>query len=217
MITLYGFGNIFRGGHGETKDLRAQWALEETGLPYRVHALDQTAGDLDSDAFRRISPFGQAPVIDDGGFVVAESAAVVLYVAEKAGKLIPADVQGRTRVVQWCFAATSTVEPTLLCNDIIEIFGGADQKLKMEVRKLAHRWLRDVERRLEGRAWIACDDFTAADIMMAGVLRTIRKTDLMEPFPKLLAYYERCFVRPAWQRTLSLTAERLGMTVEEIR
>jgi glutathione S-transferase len=218
MITLYGFGNIFPEGRGETKDLRAQWALEETGLPYRVHALDQTAGDLDSDAYRRISPFRQAPVIDDHGFVVAESAAAVLYVAEKAGKLIPADVQGHTRVVQWCFAATSTVEPTLQCIFFIEIFGnGADHELEAGVRKLARRWLGDVERRLEGREWIACDDFTAADIIMAGVLRTIRKRDLMEPFPRLKAYYERCFARPAWQRTLSLSAERLGMNVEGIR
>lgn len=100
MITLYGFGRIFPEGRGETKDLRAQWALEETGLPYRVHALDHTAGELDSDAFGRISPFRQAPVIDDDGFIVAESAAVVLYLAEKAGKLIPSDVAGRTRVVQ---------------------------------------------------------------------------------------------------------------------
>ena len=218
MITLYGFGNIFAGGHGETKDLRAQWALEETGLPYRFHALDQTAGDLDSDAYSRISPFRQAPVIDDDGFVVAESAAVVLYVAEKAGKLIQADVQGRTRVVQWCFSAASTVEPTLQCIDVVEIFGnGADHELETEVRKLADRWLAGVERRLDGREWIACDEFTAADIIMAGVLRTIRKRDLMDPFPRTKAYYERCFARPAWQRTLGLSAERLGMSVEAIR
>lgn len=218
MIILYGISNIFAGGHGETKDLRVQWALEETGVPYRFHALDQTAGDLETDAYRRLSPFRQVPVIEDDGFVVAESAAIVLYIAEKAGKLIPADVQGRTRVVQWCFAATSTVEPTLQSIDVVEIFGnGADPQLNVEVRKLARRWLGDVERRLEGREWIACDEFTAADIMMAGVLRTTRKTDLMEPFPHLKAYYERCFSRPAWQRTLSLSAERLGMKVEDIR
>ena len=64
MITLYGFGRIFPEGRGETKDLWAQWALEETGLPYRVHALDHTGGELDSDAFGRLSPFRQAPVID---------------------------------------------------------------------------------------------------------------------------------------------------------
>jgi glutathione S-transferase len=219
MITLYGFGRIFPEGHGATKDLRAQWALEETGLPYRVHALDHTGGELDSEDYSRISPFHQAPVIDDDGFVVAESAAVVLYLAEKAGKLIPGDVQGRTRVVQWCFAAVSTVAPTLMCIDLIEMFdsGKAARKLNAEVRKLARRWLGDVERRLEDRDWIACADFTVADIMMANVLRGIRKTDLMEPFPRIKAYHERCHARPAWERTLGLYAERVGVSVDDIR
>lgn len=217
MITLYGFGRIFPEGRGETKDLRAQWALEETGLPYRVHALDHTGGELDSEAFSQISPFHQAPVIDDDGFMVAESAAVVLYLAEKAGKLIPSGVQGRTRVVQWCFAAVSTVEPTLVCLDMIAIFDNTAHKLQTDVRKLASRWLGDVERRLDDREWIACAEFTAADIMMSCVLRSIRKTDLMEPFPRIKAYYERCFSRPAWQRTLALYAERVGVSPDEIR
>ena len=219
MITLYGFGNIFPGGVGETKDLRAQWALEETGLPYRVHALDHAAGDLDSDAYRRISPFRQVPVIDDDGFVVAESAAIALHLAEKAGKLIPSDAPGRTRVVQWCFAATSTVEPTLVALDFIDIFDKdhAAGPVRAEVRKVAVRWLEGVEARLDGRDWIACADFTVADLMMACVLRSIRKTDLMDPFPRLKGYYARCFSRPAWQRTLALYAERLGVSIEEIR
>src|SRR5258708_26864484 len=145
MITLYGFGNIFPAGRGETKDLRAQWALEETGLPYRVHALDHGGGELDGEAYSRISPFHQVPVIDDDGFVVAESAAVVLYLAEKAGKLIPGDVQGRTRVVQWCFAAVGTVAPTLVCIDLIGMFdtGKAAHTLHAEVRMLARRCVLD--------------------------------------------------------------------------
>ncbi len=155
MITLYGFGNIFPGGQGETKDLRAQWALEELGLPYRVHALDHAGGELDGEAYSRISPFHHSD--------------------KRAGKVTA------------------------------------------EVRKLAGRWLGDVERRLEGREWIACGDFTVADIMMAGVLRTIRRTDLMAPFPRVKAYYERCQARPAWQRTLALYAERLGVKVDDIR
>jgi glutathione S-transferase len=53
--------------------------------------------------------------------------------------------------------------------------------------------------------------------MMACELRGIRKTDLMQPFPKLRAYYERSFARPAWQRTFALYAERLGVSVDEIR
>ena len=219
MITLYGFGRIFPEGHGETKDLWAQWALEETGLPYRVHALDHTAGELDGETYSRISPFHQAPVIDDDGFVVAESAAIVLYLAEKAGKLIPGDVQGRTRVVQWCFAAVASVGMPLVCIDLIGIFDRdkAAPQLHEDVNKLAGRFLGDLERRLQDGEWVACGEFTVADIMMSSILRGTRKTDLMEPFPKVKAYYERCHARPAWQRTLVLYAERLGINVDAIR
>ncbi len=219
MITLYGFGTIFPDGVGETKDLRAQWALEETGLPYRVHAVDHMAEEHLGEAYSRISPFHQVPVLDDDGFVVAESAAIVLYVAEKAGKLIPSDSQGRMRVTQWCFAAVATLEPSLTCLDLLDIF---DEKkvageIKSEVRQLAARWFEGLERRLEGRTWVATDDFTAADIMTAGVLRTIRKTDLMNPYPNIGAYYARCFARPAWERALAMYAERLKVKVDDIR
>ena len=95
--------------------------------------------------------------------------------------------------------------------------GEAAPKLTGGVRAIALRWFDAVERRLEGREWIACDHFTVAAIMMAGVLRGVRKTDLMEPFPRLKAYDERCIARPAWQRTLGLYAERLGVRVDDIR
>jgi glutathione S-transferase len=85
------------------------------------------------------------------------------------------------------------------------------------VRKIAARFLADVERRLEGREWIACGDFTVADIMMANVLRSIRKTDLMDPYPRMKAYFERCHARPAWKLTLGLYAQRLGVSVDDIR
>lgn len=217
MITLYGFGRIFPEGRGHTKDLWVQWALEELGLPYRVHALDHTGGELDSEAFSRISPFHQAPLIDDDGFVVAESAAIVLYLAEKAGQLIPSDTQGRTRVVQWCFAAVSTVGATLACIDTIDIFDRGAHHLRAEVCKLAGRWLGDVERHLADREWIAGDEFTVADLMMACELREIRNTDLMAPWPRVRAYCERCLARPAFQRALALYAERVGVSLDEIR
>ncbi len=219
MITLYGFGRIFPEGHGETKDLWVQWALEETGLPYRVHALDHTGGELDGEAYGRISPFRQAPVIDDDGFVVAESAAIALYLAEKAGRLMPGDPQGRARVVQWCVAAVATLGGTFTGLDIIGIFdpGKTAPVLHAEVPRLAQRWLGGLERYLQGRTWVACADFTVADIMLAGELRSIRKTDLMAPFPAVRDYLQRCLARPAWQRTLALYAERLGIAVDGIR
>ena len=219
MITLYGFGRIFPEAHGETKDLRVQWALEEMGLLYRVHALDHTGGELSGEAFSRISPFHQAPVIDDEGFIVAESSAVLLYLAEKSGKLIPVEAQGRTLVTQWSFAAVSTIEPTLVCLDLIGIFDTRKDAndLIAEVRKIADRWLADLERHLEGREWVACAEFTVADILMSCVLRYIRKGDLMEPYPQVRDYYSRTQSRPAWQRTLNLYAQRVGASIEDIR
>lgn len=217
MITLYGFGTIFPEGVGETKDLRVQWALEESGLPYRVHAIDHTAGEHEGEAFSQISPFQQVPVIEDDGFAISESAAIVLYLAEKAGTLIPRDLQGRMRVTQWCLAAVSTVAPTFMALDVVGIFDPENTPLAGQVRQLAARWLAGLERRLDGRTWIATEDFTVADLLMACVLRDVRKTDLLEPFPKLQSYVARCFARPAWARTLALYATRLGTTVEKIR
>jgi glutathione S-transferase len=217
MITLYAFKTIFEGGVGETKDLRAQWALEETSLPYRVHALDQLAGDLQSEAYGKVSPFHQVPVIDDDGFILSESGAIVIYLAEKAGKLIPSDIQGRTRVTQWCFAAVATIDPTFTSLDLVGIFDPQNHNLAGELRKLAHRWLEDLERHLADRTWIACSDFTVADLMMAGVLRNVRKTDLLDAFPKTKAYRDRCFARPAWERTLEMYAARFRVSVDQIR
>jgi glutathione S-transferase len=216
MITLYGFGRIFRAGIGETKDLRVEWALQETGLPYRVHGLDHTAGELDSPAFSKISPFHQAPVIDDDGFIVAESGAAVLYIAEKAGKLIPSDVEGRMRVTQWCFAALSTVAPTLSLLGLGDMAGLNDEGRALWL-SIAKRWLDGLERRLDGREWIACKEFTVADILLATVLREVRHTDLMDPYPRLKDYYARALARPAWERTLALYAKRLGVPVADIR
>jgi glutathione S-transferase len=219
MITLYGFGRVHPGMIGEARDLRAQWALEETGLPYRVHALDYIAGEIDAPAYSRLSCFHQVPVIDDDGFIVGESGAVLLYIAEKAGKLIPADFAGRTRVVQWCFAALATVERPLFEIQMIDggMGGEGARDRRAVLVKEAHRWLAGLERRLDGREWIACEAFTVADILLATVLREVRHTDLIEPYPRLKAYYARALARPAWQRTLSLCAERQGVTVADIR
>ncbi|MFA5939699.1 MAG: glutathione S-transferase family protein [Sinimarinibacterium sp.] len=218
MITLYAFGRVYPGMAGEARDLRVQWALEETGLPYRVHALDYVAGELDSPAYRKLSDFRQVPVIDDDGFVVGESGAVLLYIAEKAGKLIPADFAGRTRVVQWCFAALATVERPLFEMQMIDIGvrGKETGEQRASLVKEAGRRLDGLERRLDGREWIACEAFTVADILVANVLRSIRHSDLLEPYPRLQAYAARALARPAWQRTLSLCAERQGVAVADM-
>jgi len=216
MITLYGFGRVHRKVIGETRDLRVQWALEELGLPYRIHPLDHTGGELDSPAFSAISPFHQVPVIDDAGVVVAETGAILLYLADKAGAL-PADAAGRAAIVQWCFAALTTVEPPVAMIQLIDLGGlpGSGEQRGALVA-WARRGFGGLERRLDGRTWIAADDFTVADVLLATVLRQIRRTDLLADYPQLRAYYDRALARPAWRRTLERYTERFGLTVADI-
>lgn len=217
MITLYGFGRVFPPVIGETKDLRVQWALEEMGLPYRVHGVDHTGGEHNGEAFGEISPFRLLPVIDDDGFTVFESAAILLYLAETAGKLIPADPKGRAQVAQWCIAAVATVHRPLMEIQLIDKFGAgeADPRRAQMVQE-AGRWLSGLERQLEDREWITGAGFTVADIVLACVLRDIRTTDLLAAYPRLEAFYARAMARPAWTRTLELYAERLGVKAAAI-
>jgi GST-like protein len=76
-------------------------ALEELGAPYEVHAVDLKAGEQKEPAFLAINPNGRIPAIVDDGFAVFESGAILLYLAEKFGGLLPAAAQGRSIVVQW--------------------------------------------------------------------------------------------------------------------
>lgn len=221
MITLHAFGSMFPGGIGETKDMRVQWALEEMGLPYRVRAWDYNAGQTNGPEFSALSPFNQIPVLEHDGLVLSESAAILIHLAETSGRLIPPDAEGRAHVIQWCFAAMATVAWPLSSISMIDAgLMGRDPATRDFMVEIARRWLDGLERRLanEGqpRDWIAADEFTIADIVMAGVLREVRETELMDAYPCVRAFYARAFARPAWTRTRELYAERLGVDIAGI-
>ena len=211
MITLYAFGRVHPAVHGETRDLRVQWALEEMGLPYRVQGVDHTAGENLGEAFSAISPFNQLPVLDDDGLVLSETGAILIHLAEKTGKLIPADPAARAHVIQWTLAALSTVEGPIQPLKLMDMGAMGEPG---EARDFLTGWTRrvldGVNRRLEGRDWIAADAFTIADLLLASVLRQLRHTDLMDGYPNVKTFYARAMARPAWKRTLDLYAERLG-------
>lgn len=211
MITLYAFGRVHPFVHGETRDLRVQWMLEETGLPYQVEGIDHTGGENLGPEFSAISPFNQIPILDDDGLVLSETGAILLHLAQRSGKLIPADAEGRAHVMQWCFVALSTVEGPLQPLQLMNMGAMGDPgDTKGFLTDWAHRVLDGVNRRLEGREWIATDDFTAADLLLASVLRQARKGDLMDGYSNVKAFYARAMARPAWARTLDLYADRLG-------
>src|SRR2546429_78140 len=114
MLKLYGFSRVNAGARGRTRDLRVLWALEEMQLPFEIAGMDHPAHDLNTEAYRRLSPFEQIPALDDDGQVISESAAIVLHLARKCGRLMPSDATGEAQVLRWCFAAMNTVEPPLL-------------------------------------------------------------------------------------------------------
>lgn len=213
MISVYVFGNAPPPVWNVTRDLRVLWALEETGLPYRLHALDFARGELKRPAYLRINPFGKIPAIEDGGLALFESAAIVLYVAEKAGRLLPGSLPGRALAAQWAFAAVNTVEPALSELFSIDHFH-ADRAWAKERRpalvEQAELRLASLEGELATRPYLLGDEFSAPDIVMASVLREVQHTGLLQGAPNVAAYHARCEARPAWTKVLAEHHQRLA-------
>lgn len=211
MLTLHAFGRVHPAVHGETRDLRVQWALEEMGLPYEVRGWDHSAGETTGPDFSALSPFHQLPLLTDGDLTLSETGAILIHLAEKSGRLIPADPRGRAHVIQWTLAALSTVEAPVQPLKLMDMGAmGEPGEARGFLTGWTRRVLGNLDRRLEGRDWVAAGDFTIADLLLASVLRQLRHTDLMDGYPKVKAFYARAMGRPAWKRTLDLYAERLG-------
>ena len=211
MLKVYGFSKVNAGARGHTRDLRVLWALQELQLPFELAGMDHPAHDLDADAYRRLSPFAQIPSIDDDGLLLSESAAIVVYLAKKCGRLIPADRAGEAQVLRWCFAAMNSVEPPLLALMVLDwTADGSCGKHRAFLVGWVHRVLANLERWLAGREFIATNDFTVADILMAHVLTAgIKDESLLAPYPTVASYRERCTARPAWQRTIAAYCARV--------
>lgn len=210
MLKVYGFSRVNQFAHGNTRDLRVLWALEETGLPYEIVGMDHPRRDLDGDEFRKKNPFGQIPVIDDDGVVMTESGAILLYLARKTGKLMPRDLAGEAQVLRWSVAALNTIEVPILTSWFVGLNDGKDTKPKDALEKWAKMRLGQLDAWLANRTFIATDDFTVADILMTHVL-SARSTDqgLLEPYRHVRAYQTRCLDRPAWKRTIEAYRARV--------
>src|SRR5213082_1960054 len=99
VITISAFKWVPESARGQVRDLRARWALEEAGLPYKTRLLEQ--GDQDRPEYRALQPFGQVPILEEDGSVLFESGAIVLYIGERSEALLPKDSRARARAVQW--------------------------------------------------------------------------------------------------------------------
>ena len=199
-ITTFGWVPVFARGY--VRDIRPRWAFEEVGQPYDV----EFVADAKSPAYRQHQPFGQVPIYRDDEVELFESGAIVLRIAERAGKLVPADPAARSRAIQWLVAALNSVEPFAMAVVINNIFEGdqpwsASRKPKV-IADFAAR-LADLDAALGDKPWLDGDQFTVGDLMMIAVLIGLRGSQTLAAFPRLDAYLERGETRPAYVKAMA--------------
>ena len=194
-------------------------ALEEMGLPYEAHLVDIGKNESWTPEFLSLNPNGKIPAIVDpngpGGAPLGlfESGAILLYLAEKTGRLLPKDPARRYETIQWVFFQMAFIGPMFGQVGYFYKFAGReieDKRPLARYRDESKRLLGVLDGRLEGRSWIMDDDYTIADISMLGWVRNLigfyGARDLVE-FDRLKqvpAWLERGLARPAVQRGLEI-------------
>ncbi|MEP7455452.1 glutathione S-transferase N-terminal domain-containing protein [Phyllobacterium sp. SB3] len=193
--------------------------LEELGIPYEPHFVDITTNETWTPEFLSLNPNGKIPAIIDpdgpGGKPLGlfESGAILLYLAEKTGKLIPTDPAKRYETIQWVFFQMAAIGPMFGQLGFFHKFAGREYEDKRPLERYraeSQRLLGVLETRLEGREWIMGDEYTIADISMLGWVRNLigfyGAGEIVE-FDKLKnvpAWLERGLARPAVQRGLDI-------------
>ena len=201
MITISAFAWVPEFAQGQVRDLRVRWALEEAGLPYTTCLLNQ--GDQDKADYRTLQPFGQVPILEENGFVLFESGAVVLYLGDRSEALLPKDPHARARATQWLVAALNSIEPFVMDIARIDIFYADQPWAKMRrpgAVEFVQRRLAGLSKALSDKPYLDGERFTAGDLMMTTVLRILKHTDIVTGDKHLAAYVERCTARPAFKR-----------------
>ena len=203
MITISAFKWVPDFARGQVRDLRARWALEEAGLPYKTRLLEQ--GDQDKPEYRALQPFGQVPVLEEDGLVLFESGAIVLHIAARSETLLPRDPGAGARATQWLIAALNSIEPFVMNVAAIDLFYANEEWAKLRrpgAVEFVNKRLVALSQSLGAKPYLDGNRFTAGDLMMTTVLRILKHTDIVTSDARLAAYLERCTSRPAFKRAL---------------
>jgi glutathione S-transferase len=201
MITISAFKWVPEFAQGQVRDLRARWALEEAGLPYKTRLLE--LGDQDKSDYRALQPFGQVPILEEDGLVLFESGAIVLHIGERSEVLLPKDAGARA--TQWLIAALNSIEPFVMNVALIDLFYKNEEWAKLRrpgAVEFVQKRLSALSKSLGDKPYLDGDRFTAGDLMMTTVLRILQHTDIVTGDRRLAAYVGRCTARPAFQRAL---------------
>ncbi len=180
---------------GYVRDLRVRWALEEAGLDYRVESVPFRDRGADHLVHQ---PFGQVPWLTDGGTSIFESGAILLHLGELSDKLMPTEMQGRSDVKEWLFAALASVEAASQPWSFFKFSGDTDETpMRKFFDTFLEARLKSMETLLAERDWLA-GTFSIADILMADVLRLVDRFDGLAGYPVCRAYVLRATSRPAF-------------------
>lgn len=204
MITLY----TARTPNG----FKASIALEELELPYRVHPIALGKREQKEDWYLAINPNGRIPAIvdhDEGDLPVFESGAILIYLAEKAGRLLPSEPRARARVLSWLMFQMGGVGPMMGQAGVFYRY--AEEKIPYAIERYqreSRRLFEVLERRLRDHEWLA-DDYSIADIATFPWVRGHEGIGVsLEGLSGVQRWLERAAARPAVQRGLAIPAEQ---------
>ncbi len=194
-------------------------ALEEAGLPYEAHAINILKNESWTPEFLALNPNGKIPaILDPNGpsgkpLGLFESGAILQYIADKTGKLMPADANARYETIQWLHFQMGGIGPIFGQLGFFHKFAGREYEDKRPLKRYvdeSKRLLGVMETRLKGRQWFMGDDFTIADISMLGWVRNLvgfygaREIVEYDTLTEVPAWLERCLARPAVERGLEI-------------
>ena len=195
--------------------------LEETGLPYKVIPVDIGAGDQFKPEFLKISPNNKMPAMVDtegpGGkpMALAESGAMLFYLASKTGKFLPEDIRKRWQVMQWVMFQMGHVGPML--GQAHHFLQYAPEKIEYAMnryRNEASRLYGVLERRLGESKFVACGEYTIADMAIMPWLRFPERQGVnIEEYPNVKRWRDGIAARPAVQRAVQVLADRRRPTM----
>jgi len=216
MIELYGMGS--------PNVVKIYIALEELGLPYAVHPVDVFTGKQFDAAFLRLNPLAKVPVIVDsdgpGGrpCTLFESGAILLYLAEKTGKLLPRDMAAKYEAIEWMMVQMTTVGPMFgQLVHFVRFAPPGNEYSRSRYATQVHRVFETIEQRLGSAAWLSGAEYGIADIATypwARNIPTLLGADAGKEFGNVMRWVGVIDERPAVKRALAAVDEVRARTTQ---
>lgn len=189
-------------------------ALQELGLPYTLHHVRIDEGAQRRPDFLRLNPHGRIPVLVDAaaGITLFESAAILLYLAQKTGRLLPQAPQERWQALQWLIFHAASVGPLIGQRVHFELFSETRNAEAVErFRRLTNEAFATLDQHLARQPYLAGEEYSIADIAQFGWTHIARIIDFdFSQHRQLSAWHERVAARPAVRRGVTLPAPATG-------